>query len=166
MKISIISAIDNNNVMGNNGKIPWSFQEDFKYFKEKTMNHPIIMGRKTFQSIGKPLPNRLNIVLSSDETYNPHDDVLVVSSVKKALSLCIGADEVFICGGSKIYEEFMSLADNMYLTFIIGEFEGDTYFPEIKWGTDWILDKQYTIKAKDRISNREYPLTFAEINRV
>lgn len=169
MKISLIAALDKNNIIGNKGEIPWSFKEDFKYFKEKTLNSPVIMGRKTYESIGKPLPHRINMVLSSDETYKPHEDVLVVSSPKKALSLCIGSDEVFICGGSKIYEEFMPLADNMYLTHIDGQFEGDIYFPNFFIGEecgDWQMVCGEGIMDIDRNTGKNYGLGFIRYSRV
>jgi dihydrofolate reductase len=136
MKISIIAAMGDNNVIGSHGKIPWHLPADFKRFKELTMGHPIIMGNKTFESIGKPLPGRTNIVLAKDQGYAA-EGCVVVHSLDAALELAEKeTDEAFIIGGGMVYALAMPVADRIYLTKVSGMFEGDTFFPEIdenKW---------------------------------
>lgn len=131
-KISLIAAISTNNVIGRDNKIPWHISEDFKRFKSLTMGHPIIMGRKTFESIGKPLPGRTNIVITRDENYSP-EGAEVVHSIDEAVELAKtkeGSDEIFIIGGGQIYSQSMDLADKLYLTIVEQEVEGDIFFPD------------------------------------
>ncbi len=126
--ISIIVAVDKNMLIGKGNELPWHFSEDLQYFKKKTYGKYIVMGEKTFHSIGKPLPGRKVVVLSDNEDFKP-EGVTVVSSIKEALSVTEG--EVFIAGGKSVYEQFMETADRIYLTEIQEVFEGDVYFPSI-----------------------------------
>jgi len=126
--ISIIAAMDRNHLIGNNNQLPWHLPADFAHFKSVTMGKPIVMGRKTFESIGKPLPGRRNIVL----TRNPDiafEGVECVSSFADAKALVSEAKELMIIGGSTIYEMLMSQVDRMYITYVDAEFEGDAWFP-------------------------------------
>jgi dihydrofolate reductase len=129
MVISIIAALAENRVIGRNGAIPWDIPEDRRRFRELTMGHPVIMGRKTFEAIGQPLPGRKNIVLTRQAGYRP-DGCLVAHDLAAALAACAGSDEVFICGGGEIYREALPLAERLYLTRIPRKVEGDTFFPE------------------------------------
>lgn len=129
MIISLIAAIGRNKVIGRDNSLPWKLPEDMKRFKELTSGKPVIMGRKTFESIGKPLPNRKNIILTREKNYKV-DDCVVVNSVDEALKAAKGSEEVMIIGGAQIYKEFLPIANKMYLTFIDEDFEGDAYFPE------------------------------------
>lgn len=144
MRKSIIVAHDMGRVIGFEGKIPWHLPEDMKRFKELTTGKCVIMGRKTFESIGKPLPKRLNIVVTSDPYafsdkwipyYTPQMDqthwLVAVPSYEEAIKLAAsrGHEHVFAIGGTKIYEEALKTADDMYLTVIYHAHEGDTYFP-------------------------------------
>jgi len=130
MKISMIAAIaSENRALGLNGRLIYSIPEDLKRFKEITTGHPIIMGRKTFESIGMPLPNRRNIVITRDEDYFA-EEVVIVHSLEEALGLVQNADEVFIIGGGEIYKEAIHMADKLYLTVVEGNPEADTYFPD------------------------------------
>lgn len=132
MKISLIAAISKNKVIGRDNKIPWHISADFKRFKEITMGHPIIMGRKTFESIGKPLSGRTNIVITRDENYSS-EGITVTHSIEDAIELAKqkeGNDEIFILGGGQIFDQSMSLADKLYLTIVDQEVEGDVYFPD------------------------------------
>ena len=135
MKISLIAAFAEDSVIGNDGKIPWTLKEDLKHFRNKTEGCSVVMGRKTYESIGGPLPNRLNIVM----TRNPKklEGVKEVSSRKEALEIASTySNEVFIIGGEKIYEEFLPMATKMYLTKIDIKVKGDSFFP--KWSlNDW-----------------------------
>lgn len=126
--INIIAAISKNNVLGGNNTLLWHLPSDLKRFKKLTTGSTVIMGRKTFESIGKPLPNRKNIVVS--RTKLSIDGVDVVDNISDALT-----DDCFIIGGGQIYEKTIDIADKIYLTVIDSDFKGDTFFPVI--GDDW-----------------------------
>jgi len=137
MKISLIVALSSNRVIGLDNKMPWHLSADLKKFKLITMGYPIIMGRKTFESIGKPLPGRTNIIISHNTDYR-QDGCLVFGSLNAALlHACTEATQVFVIGGATLYEAVLPLADELYLTEIQQEFTGDTFFPEIR-GEDWL----------------------------
>jgi dihydrofolate reductase len=135
MIISIIAAVADNMVIGKNNLLPWHLPADFEYFKKVSLGKPIIMGAKTFESIGKALPGRKNIVLSNNPSYRA-DGCLVASALEEALKLAEPADEVMVGGGESVYKQFLPLADKMYLTFVHYNFEGDTFFPTFM-GDDW-----------------------------
>lgn len=126
--ISLIVAHDENRVIGYQNELPWYLPGDLKYFKQMTMGKPMIMGRKTFESIGRPLPGRRNIVITRNENYAA-EGTEVVRSLEEALALVEGEKEVMIIGGAQIFEQAMSIADRLYITFINHTFKGDTYFP-------------------------------------
>jgi len=130
MTISIIVAIAQNHAIGKDNKLLWHLPNDLKYFKTKTSGHTVIMGRKTFDSVGKPLPKRRNIVITRQQIKI--DGCEVVSSLEDALALCQTEDEVFIVGGAEIYRQAMAVTDRIYVTIIHQDFDGDTYFPEIE----------------------------------
>jgi dihydrofolate reductase len=127
--ISLIVAIDNNNVIGKDNNIPWRLPADQAYFKKVTMGHIVIMGRKTYESMGKPLPGRTNWIITSDIDYRA-EGCRIFTTVDEVISK-INGEEVFIIGGEKIYKEFFHLADKLYITRIKAAFKGDTFFPEI-----------------------------------
>jgi dihydrofolate reductase len=130
MLISHIVAMASNRVIGNRGEIPWKIPGEQKMFKEITMGHTMVMGRKTFEAIGRALPGRTNIVVTRQADYQAQD-CKVVHDLKSALESCPpDEDEVFIIGGGQIYEESISIADRIYLTLLPREVSGDTYFPE------------------------------------
>ncbi|MBF0596758.1 dihydrofolate reductase [Faecalibacter rhinopitheci] len=129
--IKIIVAKASNNVIGNNNELIWHLPNDLKNFKKLTSDHPIIMGRKTYQSLGRPLPNRTNIVITRDSNFK--DDKVVITysleeSINKAKEI---NNDLFIIGGGDIYKQAMEIADELYITEVHHEFEGDTFFPEI-----------------------------------
>ena len=126
--INLIAAVSKNYQIGIHNQMPWHIPEDLKYFKEVTTGHPVIMGRKTFESIGHPLPNRRNIVLTRDHTFT-HEHVEVLHSFEEALELCCRLSNSFIIGGGEIYKAFLPYADHLYLTLIDEIIEGDTSFP-------------------------------------
>ncbi len=130
MIISLIAAMAENRVIGNKNAIPWNIFSDQKRFRDITMGHPVIFGRKTFEIIGRPLPGRKNIVLTHRRDYHPKGAV-VAHSLDEAFAACGGAGEVFICGGGTVFLETISLAQRVYLTVIHRPYEGDTFFPEI-----------------------------------
>ena len=129
-KLSIIVAMSSNRVIGVNKSLPWHLSEDLKHFKTLTTGHTIIMGRKTYESIGKPLPNRRNIVISRNLNAF-YGGVEVVHSLEDAFSTSSNDEEVFIIGGSNIYEQSLHLVEHLYITEIKKAFEGDAFFPEI-----------------------------------
>ncbi len=134
MKISMIAAMAKDRVIGNDNAMPWHLPADFAWFKQHTLNKPVIMGRKTFESIGKPLPNRRNIVVSR-QTHSSTESLEYVESIEQALALINGVEEVMIIGGGTIYQACLPYASRLYLTFIDANIEGDTRFPE--WGDGW-----------------------------
>lgn len=129
MIISLIAAMSRNRVIGKNNTLPWNLPEDMKRFREITSGKPVVMGRKTFESIGKPLPKRTNIIITRDKNYK-QDGCIVVHSADDSLKAAKGSEEIMIIGGEQIFREFLPRADKMYLTFIDEDFEGDAYFPE------------------------------------
>lgn len=131
MSISMIAAVGKNLELGKNNDLIWHFKEDMKFFKETTMGHPVIMGRKTFESLPKALPGRKNIVISTNPEYKA-DGAEVVTSVEEAIKLAEEENtDAFVIGGGRIYTEFLPYADNLYLTEINAECpDADTYFPD------------------------------------
>lgn len=129
MSVSMIAAVGKNLELGKNNNLIWHFKEDMKFFKDTTMGHTVVMGRKTFESLPKALPGRKNIVISSNAEYQAQG-ATVVTSVEKALQIADN-EEIFVIGGGKIYAEFLPFADKLYLTEIDAECEdADTYFPQ------------------------------------
>lgn len=139
-RVSMIAAIDKNRGIGKTilgvGKLLWNISEDLKRFKELTMGHPVIMGRKTFESVlsylNKPFPGRTNIVITRDPNYK-YEGIIVVGSIEKALEEAKkspGNEEVFITGGGQIYEQGLPFTDRIYLTLVEGEYDADTFFPD------------------------------------
>jgi len=133
MKISIIVAIATNHVIGVDNQLPWHLPADLQYFKALTLNHPIIMGRKTYESIGRPLPKRENIVISRSQNIH-NDQIVLKNSIEQAFEYCRSKsyNEVFIIGGDTIYKQTISLADKLYITRVNTTIEnGNAFFPEI-----------------------------------
>lgn len=128
--ISLIAAMSKNRVIGKDNQLPWHIPEDFQYFKEMTLEKPIIMGRKTFESIGRPLPKRRNIILTRDTHFEtPGCEVFhTIEDVLKALK---NEPEIMVIGGATIYEQFLPLADRIYLTEVNIDIEGDAFFPNL-----------------------------------
>lgn len=141
MAITIIAALDENRVVGNKNKMPWHISEDFKHFKSTTLNHPIIMGRKTFESIGsKPLPKRPHVIVS--RTLPETQNIDVTRSLEDAIQQAQTYNEnIFICGGVEIYKQALPLSDHMILSHVEGSHEGDAYFPEFD-ETEWHITKK------------------------
>jgi len=141
MKRSMIVAMAENRVIGINNNLPWYLPNDLKYFKQVTMGKPILMGRKTYESIGKPLPGRTNIVITRNESWQANG-VKVVHSLEDAFSLASsiveidGQDEMMVIGGDQIYQTSLPAIDRIYLTKVHAEVDGDAYFPELDW-SEW-----------------------------
>src|SRR3989344_2696086 len=130
-KISLIAAISENRALGKDNKLIFHIPDDMKRFKEITSGYPVIMGRKTYESIGRPLPNRTNIVVTRDESYRA-EGCEVVNSIEEAIKAAekIEKDEIFVIGGGQIYEQAIKFADKLYLTVVKGEYPADTFFPD------------------------------------
>lgn len=140
--VSLIVAKSENNVIGKDGKIPWYIPEDLKRFKKLTTNNVVIMGRKTYESLPeeyKPLPNRLNIIISRLINYSPKN-CIVSNSLEAAIKKAGTNKEIFIIGGSEIYEESLKYVSKIYMTEVLGDFDGDTYFPKL--GHGWVEVKK------------------------
>ncbi|MGC9402252.1 type 3 dihydrofolate reductase [Vibrio genomosp. F10 str. 9ZC157] len=134
MLISMIAAMADDRVIGKDNQMPWHLPADFAWFKRCTLGKPVIMGRKTYDSIGRPLPGRQNIVISRDESLSI-EGVLTVTSIDEALKQAGDVDEVMIIGGGAIYSACLPMATKLYVTFIDAKIEGDTQFPS--WGSDF-----------------------------
>ncbi|MCX6848908.1 MAG: dihydrofolate reductase [Verrucomicrobia bacterium] len=126
-RLIAIVAMSSNRVIGREGKLPWHFPEDLKFFKRTTLGHPILMGRATFDSIGRPLPGRQNIVLSN--TMAPREGLTVIRSAAELPQVCGEAETVFVIGGARVFEELLPKCDGLYLTWITAPYEGDVLLP-------------------------------------
>lgn len=162
MIISIITAMDENRLIGKDNGLPWKLPADLQFFKKVTMAKPIIMGRKTFESIGRPLPGRKNIIITRDKQFDA-EGCDVVFSLDEAIESVKHVDEVMVIGGANIYQQFIPLADRLYLTKVSGKFEGDAWFPELDFSEWQQLEKEdhaadeknecdYSFQVFDRIS--------------
>ncbi|HHH50338.1 MAG TPA: type 3 dihydrofolate reductase [Saprospiraceae bacterium] len=163
MIVSAILAAAKNNVIGKDNKIPWHLSADLKYFKKTTLNHHIIMGRKTYSSIGKPLPKRSNIIV----TRNPYfivSNCIVVHSIDEALEIALdnGEEEVFIIGGGEIYQQSMPYLDKIYLTEVDLELKGDTHFPKLD-NKEWKLISEVHHPADDK---NDFAFSFKVLERI
>ncbi|MCK5425721.1 MAG: dihydrofolate reductase [Emcibacter sp.] len=155
VKLSLIVAMAENGVIGKDNDLPWKISSDLKYFKKMTIGKPIIMGRKTFQSIGKPLPGRVNIVITRDKNFSA-EGVITALSLEMALDVGMNmakvkkVGEVMVIGGAQIYELCLPDADRLYLTRVHGDVEGDTVFPALN-GDDWLeaSSEKFTAGEKD-----------------
>ena len=127
--LSIICAMDKNRLIGNNNQLPWHLPADLALFKKNTLGKPIIMGRKTFDSLGRPLPGRQNIVVTSKPDWSA-EGCVTANTIDQALALAKDADEVMLIGGASLYKQTIEIADILYLTIINDVFSGDTWFPE------------------------------------
>ena len=161
MKISIIVAAATNNVIGRDGELPWRLPEDLKRFKQLTGGKPVIMGRLTYESIGKPLPNRKNIVLSTRDGLNI-DGCEVVDTLEAAIRLADGAEEVMVIGGGAVYAQMLPIADRIYMTRINVTVDGDTFFPEIV-GNEWQVVDRVDFPADE---SRQFGFSFVTLDRI
>lgn len=160
--ISIIAAVADNYAIGYKNRIPWYLPADLKHFKEITTGHTLIMGKRTFESLPNgPLPNRTNIVLTSMLTEGVVEGYFEADSIDDALELSSNSKKVFIIGGSVVYKQFMDHADTMYITWIHGEFNADSYFPE----TDFTRWKEVSREEHPADDKNPYPYAFSVYKR-
>lgn len=154
MRVSIIVAMSKNRVIGLHGDLPWRLSADLRRFKQLTMGHPIIMGRKTYDSIGRALPGRTSIVITRQTGFHP-PDVIAVPGWDEALQAAGDVEEAFVIGGGEVYSQALPLANRIYLTAVETELEGDTFFP--KWDdSQWQLvqEMHHPADAKNAFSMR------------
>ena len=158
--ISIIAAEDENGVIGRNNQLIWHLPADLKRFKQLTMGHHMIMGRKTFDSIGKALPGRTTVIITRQKDFKKEHS-LVADSLKKAIELCKNDHEIFIIGGAQIFKEVISLTDKIYLTQVHHSFEGDVFFPELKTD-EWKIISREDHEADEK---NKYAYSFVDYVR-
>jgi dihydrofolate reductase len=159
MLVSIIAAVAENGVIGRGGQLPWHLSDDLRRFKQLTMGHTVVMGRRTWESIGRPLPGRRMVVVSRQSNYEIDTvGVCVAATLLEALQVgqAAGDDEVFIIGGAELYRAALPIADRLYLTRVHADVVGDTYFPAIEWDA-WAVS--ITIEC-DEDSQNDHPHTF------
>ncbi len=161
MNISIIVALSENNVIGVNKSLPWHLSADLKRVKALTMGHHLIMGRKTFESIGKPLPGRTNVIVTRNKSFKP-DGCMVVSSLNEALEKSEGDSEVFIFGGGEIFREALPIVNKIYMTRIHEHVDGDTRFPELN-PSEWKETSHQDFEADEK-NNFRY--SFINLERI
>ncbi|MBF9001382.1 type 3 dihydrofolate reductase [Vibrio sp. NFV-1] len=150
-------------VIGSDNAMPWHLPEDFKWFKENTLGKPVVMGRKTYQSIGRLLPNRKNIIISRDPNFDV-DGAIIVPSIEQAIESASGAEEVMVIGGGSVYEAFLPKAEKLYLTFIDADVDGDTHFPDwskVSGCWEQIYNREYKSDGEKNI----YDMTFVILER-
>lgn len=160
MNISAIFAMSENRVIGKNNQLPWHLPADLRHFKEITMGKPILMGRKTFESIGKALPGRCNVIITHDENFQAPGCV-IATSIKTAIASVEYTDEVFVIGGAKLLDQMLPMIHRIYLTIIHHEFDGDTFFPEIN-KSEW-----HEVEREDHLPDKEnrYAYSFIVLNK-
>ena len=157
--INIIVAVAKNGVIGDKNSLLWHIREDMVHFRTLTSGHPVIMGRKTYESLGRPLPNRTNVVIS--RTPREIEGCTVVNSLEEAIALFPKEEEVFIIGGAQIYAEALKVADRMYITHVERSYEGDTSFPEIDF-SEWELT---AVERHERGEEFDSPFEFRSYDR-
>lgn len=157
----MIVAAAENNAIGKDNKLPWHLPDDLKHFKNTTKGHHIIMGRKTFESNGRPLPKRTNVIITRDKNFTA-EGCIIAHSLEEALEIAENDQESFIIGGGTIYKKAMPFADRIYLTRVHTEIEGDTFFPEID-------QKEWEVKSREyhqKDEKHNYPFSIIVLERI
>jgi len=155
MTVSIIAAVADNNAIGKGNNLLWHLPDDMKFFRKQTIDHHIIMGRKTFESIGggKPLPRRTSVIISRQDDYKA-EGCWIAPSLDTALEMCPEDEEVFVIGGGEVYKQALEFADKLYLTKVSGSFEGDVFFPEID------LDQWKQVFSETHLADEKHKYAF------
>lgn len=161
MIVSLVVAMAENHVIGRGGQLPWHLPKDLQHFKRLTVDHTVIMGRKTFEEIKQPLANRRNVVISRDPAFDAHG-AIVVPSLKEALALGATENEVFVIGGGEIFRLALPRADRLYLTLVHAKPEGDTFFPSFDLAT-WALEDEEYHPADEK---HAYSFSFRRYRRI
>jgi dihydrofolate reductase len=162
MPLSLIVAMTRSGVIGRGGTLPWKLSADLKRFKALTMGHTIIMGRKTYESLGRPLPGRKLVVVTRQASYQPSPEVLVVHSLQEALHRAAQEDRPFVIGGSEIYAHALPQVVDLYVTWVEADVEGDTRFPEVDW-TQW---REASCERHSADAKNQYDYTFCVYHRL
>ncbi|MCW9715389.1 type 3 dihydrofolate reductase [Avibacterium sp. 21-594] len=160
MTLSLIVAITKNNVIGKDNQMPWHLPADLAWFRQNTQGKPVIMGRKTFESIGRPLPKRTNIVLSRSSFQ--HEGVIWKSDFASAVDSVKDFPEIMLIGGGELFKQYLPIADKLYLTEIQAEIDGDTFFPHIDWA-EWQIEFEQYRPADE---NNPYDCRFLILQRI
>ncbi|HEX4386990.1 MAG TPA: dihydrofolate reductase [Steroidobacteraceae bacterium] len=158
--VSVIVAMAQNGVIGRDNALPWRLAEDLRRFRSFTMGKPVLMGRKTYESIGRPLQGRLNLVLTRDRDWSA-PGVTAVHSVEEALARSLGAEELVAIGGAEVYRLVMPFARRIYLTHVHADVTGDTFFPDFD-STQWV---DVECRAHPADESNSYPVTFVTLER-
>lgn len=159
--VSIIVAVADGGVIGGKNSLLWHISEDMRMFKRVTSGHPVVMGRKTFESLGRPLPNRTNVVITRNQDFEA-GGVMVAGSLEEAVAMFSDTEEVFVIGGGEIYRQAMPLAGRLYLTRIHAKYAGDTFFPECD-SAEWTpVSSEY----HERGENFTHPFEFLVYERI
>ena len=158
--VSLVVAVAENGVIGHDNALPWHLPADLRHFRELTMGHPVLMGRRTHEAIGRPLPGRANFVLSRDPGYRAQG-CRVVTSLQAALELVDLASELMVIGGGALYRQALPLASRIYLTRVHANPPGDAYFPDLN-PTEWVVDREQHRPADER---NEFAVTFSWLSR-
>ena len=161
MIVSLVAAMSENRVIGKNGQLPWHLPKDLQHFKKLTVDRTVIMGRKTFDEIKRPLDNRRNVVITGNPGFHPHG-VTIVPSLDEALALGATETEVFVLGGGEIFRLALPRADRLYLTVIHARIEGDTWFPAFD-SAAWVLEEEERHEADDK---HAYAFSFRRYQRI
>jgi len=160
--ISIIAAMDANRLIGSENQLPWHLPADLQYFKKVTTGKPVLMGRRTHESIGKPLPGRLNIIVTKDKNYSA-PECIVAHSIEQAIAFAENQPEIMVIGGASFYQQILPLAQRLYLTQIQGDdFSGDAYFPAWK-DSEWIEEKREDHQPDEK---NNYAYSFVVLTRI
>ncbi|RNI25639.1 dihydrofolate reductase [Rufibacter latericius] len=160
--IALVVAIAENRVIGKNNQLIWHLPKDLQHFKKLTMGHPMVMGRKTFEAIGKPLPGRTTVIVTRQPDYAAPEGCLVTSSLEEALQQGLALDEnVLVVGGGEIYQQALPLAEVVYLTLVHESFEGDVFFPELEADAWEVTDQEEHLPDE----RHAYPFTFFTFRR-
>jgi dihydrofolate reductase len=160
MRIALVAALARNGVIGRDNRLPWRLPADLQHFKQLTMGRPIVMGRRTWASLGRPLPGRRNIVVTRDRAFRC-DGCVVTHSIDEALAAAAGSEEVMIIGGAELYAQTLPQADRLYLTQVMADVEGDVRFPDFDTA-DWVEVERRACKADGK---NEYDYQFVVLDR-
>ncbi|WP_181304148.1 dihydrofolate reductase [Rufibacter sp. XAAS-G3-1] len=160
--IALVVAIAENRVIGKDNQLIWHLPKDLQHFKKLTLGHPVVMGRKTFEAIGKPLPGRTSIIVTHQQNYSAPEGCIVTSSLEKALEYGLALDEhVMVVGGGEIYRQALPLAEVVYLTLVHESFEGDVLFPDLEADAWEVTDQEEHLPDE----KHAYPFTFFTFRR-
>lgn len=160
MRISLVVALSENHAIGKDNQLLWHLPADLQHFKQVTMGKPILMGRKTYQSIGRPLPGRLNVVITRDKNCKA-DGCVVVNSIQSALEAVKDQDEICVIGGAELYQQMLPVADRIYLTIVHHVFSADVFFPEVNWA-EWNVVERVLRVADEK---NKYACEFLTLDR-